>query len=83
MHEKHLDYINDKNDAVREGRLDAQVIVSATSSVCCATYSWSSLFSHNSRQATEYLPVYAGPTWAKLPEDGHWRTVTPSSCKSL
>ena len=56
--------------------LHAQVIASATSRVCRATYSWSLLFSQNARQATEYLPVYAGPTRAKMPEDGHWRTVT-------
>jgi len=63
-------------------RLHAQVIASATSSVCRATYSWSLLFSQNARQATEYLPVYAGHTWAKMPEDGHWRTVTPCSWPS-
>ena len=62
-------------DIFRNGELHTQVIASATSSVCRATYSWSLLFSQNVRQATEYLPVYAGPTRAKMPEDGHWLSL--------
>jgi len=54
-----------------DGGLHAQIIASATSKVCRATYSWSLLFLQNARQATEYLPVYAGPTRAKMPQDGH------------